>query len=310
MLDIKDGELLDLLPSQYKNTDAICLSYALKKAVERVLQYEKDSMVLNFIDQLPEYILDVLAVEWNIPWYDSTYTLKQKRRIIAKSDVVKCYMGSAYSIRMQLDTVYPGSDFEEWFDYNGTPGHFRISLDISDSTPDDPAQEMTAQELERKFITAKKWSAHIDSFSYMIRNALKISRKIEAFYYDAPRCGTIYCGTYWMPSTLGYAEHGALQVGARPEPFGYTPPFTGTLPDISTLGYSEEGELQTGASIGAYAVEFPESGTEKSGVIPRTSRLGYSENSRLTAKVSGRDIAEAFGVSPGFSGVLHCGEST
>lgn len=310
MRTLSDGELLDLLPSQInKTTDAICLSYSLKKAMERVQKYEQDSMVLNFIDQLPEHILDVLAVEWNIPWYDSSYSLKQKRKIIAKSDVVKCYMGSAYSIRMQLDTVYPGSDFEEWFEYDGAPGYFRISLDISDSSPDDPAYEMTAQELERKFITAKKWSAHIESFSYMIRHALKIGKKIEAFFHTAPLCGVPFCGTYWMPSTLGRSEGAAIQIGAKPEPFAYTPEFTGTLPNISTLGYSEDGILQTGAQADAYGVSYEASGTERSGTVPVISRKGLSEESVLNLRSGSSNIADAFSASPGFSGVLRCGES-
>ena len=62
MIKLQEGELLDLLPSSLKNdTDMICLSYALKMAVRRLLVYERSAMTQNFVDSLPEKILDVLA---------------------------------------------------------------------------------------------------------------------------------------------------------------------------------------------------------------------------------------------------------
>lgn len=59
MIKFPDGELLDLLPSSLKNdTDMICLSYAMKKAVGRLLVYERAAMTQNFVDSLPEKILE------------------------------------------------------------------------------------------------------------------------------------------------------------------------------------------------------------------------------------------------------------
>ena len=70
MIKLQEGELLDLLPSSLKNdTDMICLSYALKMAVRRLLVYERSAMTQNFVDSLPEKILDVLAVELRSPYY-------------------------------------------------------------------------------------------------------------------------------------------------------------------------------------------------------------------------------------------------
>ena len=46
MIKLPDGELRDYLPVTMKNdVDMVCLSYALKKATERLIRYNRASMI-------------------------------------------------------------------------------------------------------------------------------------------------------------------------------------------------------------------------------------------------------------------------
>ena len=130
MIKLSEGELLDLLPSQLKNdTDMICLSYALKCAVERLLQYERQTMTDNFIDSLPEKILDVLAVELRSPYYLDSMDIEVKRDIIKNTLIWHTKAGTPSAVSEMITAIFGEGYLVEWFDFTeGTqdPGYFDI----------------------------------------------------------------------------------------------------------------------------------------------------------------------------------------
>lgn len=132
MIKLQDGGLTDILPANLKyDTGMVCLSYTLKKAVRRLLAYEKCAMVQNFIDSLPEQILDVLAHDLHIDWYDYGYPADIKRAVIKSSIRVHQKLGTKYAVETALRAVHKGAAVSEWFEYGGEPYHFKLDIDIS-----------------------------------------------------------------------------------------------------------------------------------------------------------------------------------
>ena len=107
MIKFSEGELLQMLPSQMKNDiDMICLSYAIKECLAKLLKYNISTRSVQFVDRAPEKVLDVLAVELRCPYYDETLDIETKRALI--------------------DTLFDYGASEEWFDYGGKPYHFKV----------------------------------------------------------------------------------------------------------------------------------------------------------------------------------------
>ena len=130
MIKLSEGELLDLLPSQLKNdTDMICLSYALKCAVDRLMVYEKQTMTDNFIDSLPEKILDVLAVELRSPYYLQSMDIEVKRSIIKNTLIWHTKAGTPSAVSEMITAIFGEGYLVEWFNFtegDQTPGYFDI----------------------------------------------------------------------------------------------------------------------------------------------------------------------------------------
>ena len=76
------------------------------------------------IDDLPEGVLDILAEDLKVDWYNYAGTLQEKRRTIKDSWYVHRYMGSVAAVERALSDIWPESSVEEWFDYGGDPYHF------------------------------------------------------------------------------------------------------------------------------------------------------------------------------------------
>lgn len=130
MIKLSDGELLDLLPSQLKNdTDMICLSYALKCSIDDLLEYETHAMTQNFIDLLPEKILDVLAVELRAPYYTQEMELSVKQGIIKNVLIWHTKAGTPAAVSEMIETLFGEGAVVEWYDFeegDKIPGTFDI----------------------------------------------------------------------------------------------------------------------------------------------------------------------------------------
>lgn len=107
---------------------------ALGKAVADVLakrQAELEPLnIYGHIEDLPEEMLDILASDFKVDWYDCDYPLEAKRKLLVTERYIHRRLGTTGAIRRFVQAIYPGADIEEWFSYNGEPHHFRLTLNI------------------------------------------------------------------------------------------------------------------------------------------------------------------------------------
>lgn len=310
---LTDAHVADALPRIVASQDWVAaLSEAVNLMHRRTMQYINDSQIYTDIGNASEEVLDTLAVNWKIDWYDTGYAIEQKRRIIQTALTVRRLMGTVSAVKLQIDAIFPETELEEWFDYGGDPGTFRLYLNVTETTPSNPAKIYSAKEIERRLITAKRWSAHLESMSYMIKRGVSIGSKVEIWAIRPPLCGTIYCGTYWMPSTLGRTESHSIVVAPKAEGFTVQPKFAGTLPVPSTVGYSVCGKMVCAGVSDAFV-----GNPEFAGTLPGDREKmqnpnlmyqgtkGYSVNAKI---LSGREsAADGVFVAPPQSGNDRCG---
>lgn len=171
--DLRDARLVDAVPRVVAGQDWVrALSEAVGVLHERTLRYIDDSQIYTSLDTATEPVLDALAINWKVDWYDTGYSVEQKRRIIKTALTVRRLMGTVGAVKLQADAIYPGTMLEEWFEYGGQPGTFRLYINVTDTTEEHPAIIYSPAEMERRLITAKRWSAHLESLSYMVRHTL------------------------------------------------------------------------------------------------------------------------------------------
>lgn len=171
--DLRDARLVDAVPRVVAGQDWVrALSEAVGVLHERTLRYIDDSQIYTSLDTATEPVLDALAINWKVDWYDTGYSVEQKRRIIKTALTVRRLMGTVGAVKLQADAIYPGTMLEEWFEYGGQPGTFRLYINVTDTTEEHPAIIYSPAEMERRLITAKRWSAHLESLSYLTQEEL------------------------------------------------------------------------------------------------------------------------------------------
>ena len=160
-------------------------------------------LIYSRFDELPEELVDILAYDLHVDWYDYSYPIEVKRRTIRDSIQVHRRLGTKYAVEKALGAVYPGTKVEEWFEYGGDPYKFRVVIGATEAGI---TADRQAAVLDRvRFY--KNLRSHLEAISYQIekRTAVKVAavhaigQRVEVYPYLARNMeshGGFYCGGY------------------------------------------------------------------------------------------------------------------
>ena len=80
------------------------------------------------IDSLSDDLLDLLAYDFKIDWWDANYSTAEKRRLFKSCWDVHRKLGTPAAIVSAISSIYPNASVREWWQYGGKPYRFRISI--------------------------------------------------------------------------------------------------------------------------------------------------------------------------------------
>jgi phage tail P2-like protein len=203
MTELKDSRFTELLPSNLKNdTETQALAYAVSRQVQQIIRFADAACVYIAIDRVPEPVLDLLAVELRTPVYKQTYSVAIKRALVKESLIFYDQMGTPAAVNRIIEAVFGVGQIEEWWEYNGSPHHFRATV-------------------RGVYPTAK----NIADFKEAVQSVKRLSSWLDEITYlsEAPKC-TAYIAA--APSGL-YCTMSARVRGKIPPQSGRVAAFAG-----------------------------------------------------------------------------------
>ncbi len=159
------GNFLSAFPVALRETtELMALASMAAEALEKRAAETGRARIYPDAASLPEDLLDILAGDFKIDWWDPNYSLEEKRRIFRDSWYVHKHLGTKAAVTTALRAVYPKAVVEEWFDYGGEPYHFKLKIDLSSETSD-AARPWRALERVNFY---KSLRSHIDAFEFVM----------------------------------------------------------------------------------------------------------------------------------------------
>lgn len=150
MINLHDGELIDILPAHLKiQPEYQAISYALKRMWAVLHEYAAKVSFFSMIDDADEKILDVLAVEMNAQYYEPDFSIEMKRDIIKNSILWNIKSGTVFAVENILQIICGGGKEIEWYEYGGQPNHFKLNVNTVDIA-DFESIIMIIQKVKRK----------------------------------------------------------------------------------------------------------------------------------------------------------------
>lgn len=168
MTRLEDSQIAQILPGCLAGKAEVqALSYALHLAVERLVRYCENIGVFSAIDTIPEYALDMLAMELGTQYYDGSLPVRAKRMLV--KNTLAWYMGAGTpaSVEELVRTVFGRGEVHEWFQYGGMPYMFRI-ITNADATAE------SISEFEKLIEKVKNVRSHIDEVVFAREHNIKL----------------------------------------------------------------------------------------------------------------------------------------
>ena len=129
--------MLSVLPTVLaEDTEMQALAVGLAEAVARYREEIDSIRIYPNIDNLPEDLLDILAYDMKVDWWDYEFTLQEKRETLKRCWYVHKHKGTPAAVETALSAIYPDTRVEEWFQYGGEPFHFRITIPMDENSLD------------------------------------------------------------------------------------------------------------------------------------------------------------------------------
>ncbi|WP_262382936.1 phage tail protein I [Bacillus infantis] len=128
MINIYKSSMLDLVPSNLKqDPDLIAAAKSIDKQFQQTVNDVRKVIILPHIDQIEDHqLLDLLAWETHLDFYETSLPLETKRELIKKAPVLHRKKGTPAAVEELVATLFDEGRVEEWFDYDGEPYRFQV----------------------------------------------------------------------------------------------------------------------------------------------------------------------------------------
>lgn len=278
--DIYSTNFADYLPETLKRDPKMkALAAAVTEQMLGVSAEIDNVLIYSRIDELPEELIDILAFDMHVDWYDYSYPLAAKRDILKNSVKVHKKMGTKYAIEKGLSGLYPISEVEEWFEYEGQPHHFHIVCDVS-------SNRITAsyREIVNAVKMYKRLSSWLDEIVYQSRIYCTIMTHTDCFIYKNPLTNRLLAGTYPQRNRRGAQSGSCIVVGTEAAGFIFLLPLAGTVPQRTVVFRHSDSRIDVETVLKANRYRNIPAGQKNAGEVPQRSHKGAAVETVIAAE--------------------------
>lgn len=160
----KENLVATLPVALQKDPSAVALAKAMAELLAQRPEEIDRLRIYPYIDRLDERMLDILAYDFKVDWWDQDCSLEQKRRLLKSSWRVHKVMGTRAAVEAAASAVYPWARIQEWYEYGGEPYWFRLDVDM----PEDVWTPERHRRLMWQLQYYKSLRSHLDKVIYRL----------------------------------------------------------------------------------------------------------------------------------------------
>lgn len=154
--------IADSLPSSLNKPTLQEIAKVIDEALHKLDRNVFRILIYPEIEGLPGDIVDFLAVQLHVDFYDYALPLA-KRRVLVKNSI-RWHMkkGTKAVVEEVIRAIFNSGIVEEWFEYGGRPYYFRCNL----LNPDTPLTKEQIQQCLRAIDTVKNVRSWLDRLGF------------------------------------------------------------------------------------------------------------------------------------------------
>jgi phage tail P2-like protein len=113
---IYDVDYTRALPEPLRSDpNMLALGKAISKELQENIRLSKQAIIYPRIDELDEAVLDILAQDLHIDWYDPDSPIEIKRAVIKESVRVHKTLGTRPAVERVVTTYFGSGQVKHWY---------------------------------------------------------------------------------------------------------------------------------------------------------------------------------------------------
>ena len=129
--DLFNLSLADITPESIKHDKIIsAVTSSLDPELNSASYDISEAFIISRIDELPELLIDLLAWQWHVDYYEPDLSLEVKRNLVKSSISWHRIKGTPQAVEQLVTQLFGNAKVSEWFDYSGRAYFFRVAVNI------------------------------------------------------------------------------------------------------------------------------------------------------------------------------------
>ena len=184
MIELSELNLNDIVPSNLlEDKSVISILEALSPEGLQISNSISQAIIYARIDELPEDVLDMLAYQFHVDFYDLARTLEMKREAVKGSLLWHMKKGPEWAILKALEMIGIEGEFLHWIETGDEPYSFRIKAKITGSFYMTQGRDKLISTIRRAVMESKAARSYFKGLKTEI--SFKEESQIYAGVFDA-----------------------------------------------------------------------------------------------------------------------------
>ena len=165
MINFSEADLLSVLPEHLEQVQTEALSAAVKKGLQKLQTYSRAASVYAAIPELPDEVLNLLAIELRTQYYDPEDRRERREKMVEQTLAWYLRGGTGSVLTEYLGALYQGGRLEEWYHYGGNPYFFKAMIDLD---LDDEIETGTGDKIAERIRAYKNVRSWLEELAFHI----------------------------------------------------------------------------------------------------------------------------------------------
>lgn len=130
LMDLSNVDTASIMPSSVSSdADVVAMLKALDGFWREIAAAIPTLGVLATIDKQPDAVVDKLAYQFHVDYYDASWPIERKRQVVINSIRLHRIAGTRGAVEDIISSIWgDGAVLTEWWEYGGEPGTFQVAL--------------------------------------------------------------------------------------------------------------------------------------------------------------------------------------
>lgn len=127
-MKLNETDISQILPSSLQADENVeNAAKAVTASINKVTAETVNEFIMSRIDELPETVVNSLEWQLHVDTYREDLNIVQKRKLVKNAIKDHKYKGTSWAVKSVVEVLLSYAKVEEWFEYKGSPYHFRVN---------------------------------------------------------------------------------------------------------------------------------------------------------------------------------------